>query len=157
MSALFRWPFFLVLLVPIQLVFSSRIALGPAVPDFIFLALLWGALRASPVQAIVLGFLLSPLVDSMAGLPIGLTALGWIPALWLGTRGREPNMPLSRLRWMIAATLGGLFAEAVIHFIETRTGGNFLTQWVQIGLPSLLYTLFFAFLRSLFPPFGAKE
>ncbi len=156
MRLLLRFPRFLFILVPLQLVYGNRIALGNAVPDLIWLGLLWGALTVSPRTAYIAAFIISPIADSMAGLPLGLTAIGWLPGLWLATRGREPTMPLPRIRWIGSVLIGGILCEVLIQFVESLTGGNFTQQLLQVGLPSLGYTVVFAVVRSMFPPFGQK-
>ncbi len=156
MTDYFKFPRYLFLLVPFQIVFGSRIALGNAVPDLIWIGLLWGALTSSPYRAIIAAFIISPIADSLAGLPLGITAIGWIPALWFLSRGRETTSPLTRLRWIGSIVFGGLVCEILIQFVDSRTGGNFIQQLFYVGLPSLAYTTLFAVARSALSPFGKK-
>lgn len=133
-------------LIPLQVLLAERIAIYGIIPDFFWLGLVWSLFKLPNYQTYLIAFISSIIFDALAGLPLGTSGLAYITVLVVFAIFFTYQLSFSPVRWFVLSVIGNFFIVLIINVITLLHTDYLLKHFLTKGLPSVIYTSFFAFI-----------
>ncbi|HEY3295894.1 MAG TPA: hypothetical protein VGL38_10685 [bacterium] len=142
-----------VVLLVLDVGLGGLLSLGPIRPSLTLPFVVYIGLQRGPIAGTLFGAGIGLGLDVLGALPLGATSFSFcIVGFACGKLWKNDNAFRLLWPWSAFLILGGVFAEAVSHYLVARGGGlEFLPLFVRSGLPTALYTAMLGVLWFLSP------
>ncbi len=131
--------------------------LGPAAPDFVFLAFIYLAFFLPPGPLLILSGACSLVLDLLSLEPLGAHAAGIVPALWLASKLRGwfiAESPPWRALLVLGAALLSFELRRLYDFLAEGKGASFSASLLSALYTALAGVAVHAFLDAWRPQLG---
>jgi rod shape-determining protein MreD len=141
------------LLLILDIALGGLLSLGPIRPSLTLPFIVYIGLQRGPIAGTLFGAAVGLGLDVLGAMPLGATSFSYcIVGFACGKLWKSDNAFRLFWPWSVFLVLGGVFVEAVSHYLVARGGGlDFAPLYVRSGLPTALYTAVLGMLWFLSP------